>query len=99
MALPFACMMLISCIAGLLSLCFQARRSLGAYRILRRPAFSSHLINDETGNLKYSLQHGGPEGQPSVHYFKFLITSPPFITNTTFRMFAMSVVGSPFTAT
>jgi hypothetical protein len=31
--------------AGLLSIALQARRSLGAYRIPWRPAFSSHLIN------------------------------------------------------
>jgi hypothetical protein len=31
----------------------RARRSLGAYRIPWRPAFSSHLINAEIGKVKY----------------------------------------------
>jgi hypothetical protein len=34
--------------AGLLFFVPQARRTLGAYRIPRRPAFSSHLVNAVT---------------------------------------------------
>jgi len=35
-------------IAGLLFIVPRARRTLGAYRIPRRPAFSSHLVNVQT---------------------------------------------------
>src|SRR6266705_6799686 len=48
----FLATVLIFFIAGLLSNAPRARRSLGAYRIPWRPAFSSHLINasvEETG--------------------------------------------------
>src|SRR5260370_41098442 len=41
----FVATVLIFFTAGLLSLAPRARRLLGAYRIPRRPAFSSHLIN------------------------------------------------------
>jgi hypothetical protein len=44
---------LIFFIAGLLCLCLEHVQQLGAYRIPRRPAFSSHLINAVTGNLEY----------------------------------------------
>jgi hypothetical protein len=36
---------LIFCIAGLLFIVLRARRTLGAYRIPRRPAFSFHLVS------------------------------------------------------
>jgi len=42
---PFTRTVLIFFIAGLLFIVLRARRTLGAYRIPRRPAFSSHLIN------------------------------------------------------
>src|SRR5258708_39342339 len=41
---PFTRTVLIFFIAGLLFIVLRARRTLGAYRIPRRPAFSSHLI-------------------------------------------------------
>jgi hypothetical protein len=53
--------------AGLLSIALQARRSLGAYRIPWRPAFSSHLVNAAfigkvgTGGKLY-FQVAAPEG-------------------------------------
>jgi len=51
--LPPARMVLIFCIAGLLFLMPWARRTLGAYRIPRRPAFSSRLINAFTGKARF----------------------------------------------
>src|ERR1035437_4365232 len=42
---PNTCTVLIFFIAGLLFFVPRARRTLGAYRIPWRPAFSSHLIN------------------------------------------------------
>src|SRR6266404_2483221 len=44
-SLPRIATVLIFFTAGLLSLVLRARRLLGAYRIPRRPAFSSHLVN------------------------------------------------------
>jgi hypothetical protein len=44
---------LIFFIAGLLFFAPSSASTLGAYRIPRRPAFSSHLVNAEIGNLKY----------------------------------------------
>src|ERR1700730_11574375 len=42
---PFTRTVLVFFIAGLLFFAPRARRTLGAYRIPRRPAFSSHLTN------------------------------------------------------
>jgi uncharacterized protein (DUF1684 family) len=42
--LPLTRIVLIFCIAGLLFFVPRARRTLGAYRIPRKPAFSSHLV-------------------------------------------------------
>jgi hypothetical protein len=50
---------LIFFIAGLLFFVPQARRTLGAYRIPRRPAFSSHLVNAETGKVGPGTQVTG----------------------------------------
>jgi len=44
-SLPLFATVLIFLIAGLLSIVLRARRSLGAYRIPWRPAFSFHLVN------------------------------------------------------
>src|SRR5947209_7767208 len=47
----FLATVLIFFIAGLLSNAPRARRSLGAYRIPWRPAFSSHLVNAVIGKV------------------------------------------------
>jgi hypothetical protein len=39
------------CIAGLLFFVLQARRTLGAYRIPGRPAFSSHLVSHRIAHV------------------------------------------------
>src|SRR6516162_438950 len=48
MFFPFLRIVLIFCIAGLLFIVLRARRTLGAYRIPRRPVFSSHLVTGAT---------------------------------------------------
>src|SRR5229473_4934043 len=50
MFFPLVRIVLIFCIAGLLFFVLRARRTLGAYRIPRRPAFSSHLVSRVTGH-------------------------------------------------
>jgi len=50
---------LIFCIAGLLFIVLRARRTLGAYRIPRRPVFSSHLVNEEIGKVEASTYVSG----------------------------------------
>src|SRR5260370_22163483 len=53
----FVATVLIFFTAGLLSLAPRARRLLGAYRIPRRPAFSSHLINALIGQVLFDLRY------------------------------------------
>ncbi|MGA2611107.1 MAG: hypothetical protein ABSD89_13725, partial [Halobacteriota archaeon] len=65
-----ACTVLIFFIAGLLFFVPQARRTLGAYRIPRRPAFSSHLVNAVLVNVN-------PPNEPEVRIWEVAPMSLP----------------------
>src|SRR6266566_6994415 len=65
----FLATVLIFFIAGLLSNAPRARRSLGAYRIPWRPAFSSHLISPVLGSCSLRVPPGlsADDGQPGSY--------------------------------
>src|SRR3974390_507019 len=80
---------------------FCSERWSGRSCRLHRGRAENFKVNNQTSQRTrhYAGKHGiGHDAMTWKHYFVSLITSPPFMTNTTFSIFLTPVRGSPVTA-